>query len=402
MERLHTLSFWTLLGFACTVSFSKALANIFIVATAVLWLAQCVVAKRILFPRTGLNWLILVFFLSLFLSFLETSFFDLSIRGVTKVLQRFGLFFLALHVLGSANRLEKFVRYLSVGFGIILLSGFVQLIWGSDFIRMRPVRFANQLPRLSSAFEFPNQYGIYLVFFIFLYGFMAWDKMQNVWWRVYYSCVTFAGLFSLFMTHSRSAWASCLAALFCISFYFKRGILIAMTILSLTVAALIISPSDVLIHKDAEGKEQSISERLTLWDRAFEMIKAHPLTGAGINTYSRVSDSYAKDDKANLAGYYAHNSYLQMAAESGLITLGLFISILGGFLIILFRKIRLTTLKTLDSLTLKAVTLGIIAFLVVNMFETSFFSVQMAQLFYFFLALGVYLTQKEEEKIKKI
>src|SRR5258706_13615877 len=91
-KNLSRFQFWTLLGFALTVPFSKALSNIFIVATATLWLLQCAYEKKILFPKTSLNWLILLFVLSLFISLIETHHMHQSIRGITKVLQRFGLF----------------------------------------------------------------------------------------------------------------------------------------------------------------------------------------------------------------------------------------------------------------------------------------------------------------------
>jgi putative inorganic carbon (HCO3(-)) transporter len=393
--------FYTLLGFALTVPFSKALANIFIVLTAVGWLIQCVLARRLIFPSTPFNWVIVLFVLSLLISFAETSSLEMSFRGVRKVVERLGLFFLALHVLSSTDKISRFIGFLSLGFGVILLSGFYQMFAGSDFIRARELRWANHMPRITSSFEYPDQYGIYLIYMVLLFGFYLLQKALHWSKRLYFILLSSAGTVSLFFTHSRAAWVAFFASLVFATLFFKRALLIFLIVITAVFFTVMLSPSDILIHKDAEGKEQSVSERFTLWNRALEMVKAKPLTGVGINTYSIESEKYRKDDKDNLAHYYAHNSYLQLAAESGLISLGLFLLFLGCFIWRAYRTIRQRTVSGSEGQVLKAVLAGTAAFLVLNLFETAFFSVQPAQLFYFFLALGsaVLFKQREERVI---
>lgn len=402
--QLGPLQFWTLLGFALTVPFSKALSNIFIVSTAVLWLLQCLSERKVLFPKTWFNWIIALFALSLFISFLETDNLTQSVRGVSKVLQRLGLFFLTLQVFRSQNHLRKFFGVLSLGCAVILISGFVQYFFGFDFLRFRLAGSVNQMTRITSAFEFPSQYAIYLVYIIFLYGMLVGDKALSLARRVDYLLVSALGLLSLVLTFSRSGWISSLAALLVCVFFVRRTVIALLGLTTLVIFILLATPSHYLVHKGMEGKEQSISDRFILWHRAAQMIQAHPLTGVGINTYLEEGKKYTGDKVLIrrsgtkkivqvLPGYYAHNSFLQIAAESGLITITLYLIFLGSFFVLAIKRIRGPGLEPDARLTLQGITAGTFGFVVFNCFESMLFSVQPAQLFYFFLAIGVYCIQ---------
>jgi len=103
----------------------------------------------------------------------------------------------------------------------------------------------------------------------------------------------------------------------------------------LCLALLAIAPHRVIIHQDAQGKEQSLVERFELWKRALDVIEAKPWTGTGINTYNVAHEKYDKQQNWRVRGYYAHNGYLQLTAEIGLP--GIFFFLL--FLVMYFRKV---------------------------------------------------------------
>ena len=84
-----------------------------------------------------------------------------------------------------------------------------------------------------------------------------------------------------------------------------------------------------------------MSHRIVLWKEAIAIIKDHPFLGCGLNTYSIVAPKYKI---AEGGGIYPHNSYLQMAAETGLLGLGAFLWII----IILFRT-SLSNLKKISN-----------------------------------------------------
>ena len=67
--------------------------------------------------------------------------------------------------------------------------------------------------------------------------------------------------------------------------------------------------------------EQGGSGRLAFWKKAVSIIRLSPVYGTGLNTYTRM----IKRDPDRRTWWYAHNSYLQMAAETGLLGLACFL-----------------------------------------------------------------------------
>jgi O-antigen ligase len=229
-----------------------------------------------------------------------------------------------------------------------------------------------------------------------LFGFLIGEKLLPVIQKGFFAALSFIGILSLWATQSRAGWISFMGAFLFSTLLVKRGLLFFLAIVTLCLGVLFISPSDILIHKDADGKEQSVSERFTLWNRALEMIKAHPLTGTGLNTYSVESDRYMKDDKKNLSRYYAHNSYLQMGAEAGLIALFFYLLFIGTFLFLGFKRSKEGIQGTASNLILKGALTGVVGFFIFSFFESQLFSVQPSQLFYFFLAMGTVLISEKQ------
>ncbi len=56
------------------------------------------------------------------------------------------------------------------------------------------------------------------------------------------------------------------------------------------------------------------------------MIGAHPLLGTGLGTWSEVYARFRPDQEWSTLGFYAHNDYLQLAAEGGLVAVALFVA----------------------------------------------------------------------------
>ena len=128
-------------------------------------------------------------------------------------------------------------------------------------------------------------------------------------------------------------------------------------------------------------RKNSIGWRGQIWSKSLTMISERPFFGHGINTFMRIFPAYYPPGKAGPT--YAHNCYLQVAAETGIV--GLFF-----FLFILFEIFK-TSLKTLMSqkLTDKNVTIlgfgilaGLLAFLFHSFTDTNLYSLQLSAYFW--------------------
>jgi O-antigen ligase len=147
---------------------------------------------------------------------------------------------------------------------------------------------------------------------------------------------------ALISSGSRGVWLSAvlpfLTALFLLIFkkqkIFKSFlIMLIIFILSFPVSSLILSQS----HRDgneatlafkraksiADLEELSVKSRIGIWKATFRSILKHPLLGVGIGNYPIILD---EDVSAAKKGASAHNLYLDVASETGL--LGLIASLL--------------------------------------------------------------------------
>ena len=85
--------------------------------------------------------------------------------------------------------------------------------------------------------------------------------------------------------------------------------------------------------------DTSVSVRLLIWHSTLDMLSAHPWLGTGLGTWSDFYPAYRQAVDNSTAGYYAHNDYLQIAQEGGLITFVLFMCIFAFLALLAFRAI---------------------------------------------------------------
>jgi O-antigen ligase len=80
--------------------------------------------------------------------------------------------------------------------------------------------------------------------------------------------------------------------------------------------------------------------RATIWTNAWEMIKDRPIVGVGANAFAEAYASYAPADDYFITEepvYHAHQMYISIAAESGILGLSGFIALIG-LSVIWYRK----------------------------------------------------------------
>lgn len=97
-------------------------------------------------------------------------------------------------------------------------------------------------------------------------------------------------------------------------------------------------------------QDASTRARLQMWKSTVQMVLDHPMTGTGLGTFAAHYPRYRDPLENTTSGRYAHNDYLQLAAEGGIPVLML---LLGIFVALLLQLRRVMT-SSLDSKTLEA------------------------------------------------
>lgn len=126
--------------------------------------------------------------------------------------------------------------------------------------------------------------------------------------------------------------------------------------------------------------------RLNMWRTAWGMFMEKPLTGQGLNTFMANYKRFKVPEDGADYVWYAHNCYLQIAAELGIFGILSFLWLIGRMALISLKSWRLIKDEYLRFLYL-GLFCGIAAFLMHSGVETSLYSLKLVVLFYFMLGL---------------
>lgn len=130
---------------------------------------------------------------------------------------------------------------------------------------------------------------------------------------------------SLVLTLSRSGIGSFLVAVFLIGLAARRrrgsrssGTITAACLTALMLFVLMWAGLDTLSSRiDDAGKDSGF--RLGAWQDAVSVFQHHPIVGTGLNTYGDAMLSYQTFRASELHFEQAHNDYLELLAEGGLL-----------------------------------------------------------------------------------
>ncbi len=151
-------------------------------------------------------------------------------------------------------------------------------------------------------------------------------------WRYLAAVASIVSALTLTETISRGGWLSAAAAVACFLILAGRRHFWAVAgfILLTGLAVLIITTPERsrLLPRASTIPQVGQLDRVLLARSAIAIFADHPVVGTGLNTFSLVHAKYKLPGDTNIAPPYAHNVYLNMAAEGGALGLVAFLSIL--------------------------------------------------------------------------
>ncbi len=382
---------------------------------------------EIFFPAPGpLNSMLAAYVAAVALSVVFSQYHQLSFLGFFgKLLRGVFLYSAFVEVFTVDKHLRTFVLVWTASAFLAALSGLCQFFYGHDFLRQTPLTNG----RVASSLRHANDFGAYIVsicplLLAFLINCKAsffervapGGRSRRLAMALLVCVAALTLMWCLGLTMSRGAWVGFFMGVVLIGVWRKAFL----PLVALLIAGFIMlfSPvmlqtrnanlfGDNIVDKTAFQAEEALrtsktghlpsrtiagfipktvldlgSGRKAFWTEAWHIFKAYPVWGSGINTYSQMGQRYKID-----WGGYPHNSYLQMAAEVGILGMLTYFLFLGAWIKLALARIRVST--GFGRGLLIGILGSVIAYLTQSFFDTTFFSVQLSVLFWLMLGVGV-------------
>lgn len=216
----------------------------------------------------------------------------------------------------------------------------------------------------------------------------AWEGAAGKWWRWIYAALIPVILHAVLMSFSRGAM---LALVVATPLIVLRSRYRVWTLAGITAFCAVGLP--IMAGKEIQERFFSISKsdadetartRFGTWDAAYKMAKDYPLFGVGLRNSPFLVGAY---------GYWVphqtiHSQYLQVAADTGFVGLGLYLTLLGsGFLAIYKAKGRCDRLPPADGDQARSMLNGLECSMVTFMIGAVFLSLETLELTYLVLLM---------------
>lgn len=386
----------------CAVAFflpiSKAIIGTFIYISIFFWLIKKI-TNRSLPEATPINLAVIIYLLFCLFSVFVSSNPKISWGSfLGKVLQNTAFFLVVSEAFNSKKKFKVLIWVLF--FSLVLLSadGLFQYFTHKDFLRNRPAMFFN---RMYASFGTPNSFGCYLISlipFVLLQSFAKFNSNKH---KIAFGALSIVLFSCLMLTVSRGAWFGFIGSVLFISMWVPA---LWIVLCSLGLLILFASPLYESFLKQRLANffsfdDLSGQDRRVMWQAGWSMFKAGPWFGLGIGTFMFNFKEYVADKTHYIS--YAHNCYLQIAAEIGLVGLSVFLAIVGLFF---YNGIR--TLRRADKdefwYILLASLAAILAYCIQMVVDTIFYSLDLGVLFWLVLGIGAAAISNIKRSLKTL
>ncbi|MFH1888580.1 MAG: O-antigen ligase family protein [Candidatus Omnitrophota bacterium] len=382
------ITYWSIVILPFAMSIAPAplsMAEGFIIAG---FLAKKALKRERLFPATALNLPLALLFIAACLSFINTINTPDSIKGIFKLARYIMIFFVLTEELRDRRHMQRVLISAAAG---VMLSSFDaawQVISGRDFIRGYLPVVNLGMVRATASFKDSNVLGIYLsaiaplLFGMALYYFKKPKKSA----MMALSLIAIAGML---LTYSRPTLLAAYIALFFLAFARRDKRLIVFLVVFTLISPFIVPRAVKDWARDVEYNPLRFmcnDDRIAVYRNSMHMIKDHPFIGVGVNTYMKNYGKYREPVEyrgvVTKDYMYAHNNFIHMAGETGLISLGIFLWLIWFLLaksMAIYNKLDDGYYK-IFSLSLSAC---LIAFLVNGLTESSLYYSRVAVIFWY-------------------
>jgi putative inorganic carbon (hco3(-)) transporter len=135
-------------------------------------------------------------------------------------------------------------------------------------------------------------------------------------------------ILGLVLSYSRSGVVALLFAFGCIVLLERRRMIVWIIMGTVLIIAVILVPPNFVARMLSAlelAQDASIAVRIDLWNVAMEFFKQHPIKGIGLGQFVAIESGFTHHIEPKIA----HNMFLEIATETGIVGLIIFLGILG-------------------------------------------------------------------------
>lgn len=323
-----------------SVSSGVGLAKVIGLALALSWIATVTAGGA----RDRLVWTTHPGLVALVVAFVSWSILSLvwaesRVKGLEQ-LQTAILVLLLIPIVYTGVTKERDVKAIAAAFvfGATVAAGYG--VATSPTITGGAAEASEQLNRVAGTVGDPNVLASILLAGTFLAVALAATQKRSPALRLTLIGCALLCLLGVILTFSRGGLIALGAAMLVTPFLVRRRaaaiggmVLVVIGIIAFVVA---FAPADA---KDRLTKNDGGSGRTDIWRIGWRMVDANPIAGVGVGNFQNTSVHYqiapgAARVRTDLADHpsVAHNSYLELLAEGGIVGLGLFLGVVGAAL----------------------------------------------------------------------
>ncbi len=353
-----------------------------LVLTLAAWLSRGLVRQRFDWPRVFLLGPLLLFLGAMLLTLPGAKDVVLGLKEVLKWVEITAVLLLVVDLGGEPARMGKSRTHISWIVAMLLLAGVSQAMIGIWQFALRgegPDHFLvlERFYRAAGTFEQPNPFGGYMNMSALLAGGIL-IGMLTVWWQrrrrskpgnemtslrglLLFALVGFAFVLStlgLAFSWSRGAWMGFAAGMVVLIAFWPRRLALAPLALVVIMGVMLLFwdagllPAAVVDRiggfaadfrlgdvrgVDINDANYSVLERVAHWQAALDMARDQLWFGVGFGNYGAAYSDYDLINWPDALGH-AHNYYLNMVAETGIVGLAAYLSLWGA---IIWQTVRL-------------------------------------------------------------
>jgi O-antigen ligase len=360
------------------------------------WLVRMFLTKKFCLARNPLNIPIVAFLVAAAIGVIMAVNFKHSLKAYMTLGWMF-IFFLIVNNVKDTIQFKKLVRILVLITTIGGAYGIFQHLTKIDFFgNIKHLRLP--MARSTGFFDGPATFGNYILLVLpVVIGLSSYIRIgrEKRWLQLSGLIILTAIIFS----YGRAVWMGLIVGLIFMGILGSKRLLLSILagimICSILILALPSSEFALRVVGTVKSK-RPVGDRTEFWEGSLRILRDYPITGVGWEGFRKVYPRYRPSEEEKSVSN-AHNNFVDVAVDSGLLGLGIFI-----WLLVTIYKVGFHIFKELEDGYFKGFVWGFMgsltAFLIAGLSQYNFGDSEVVMLFYFLLGMVLVIPRIAEAK----